>query len=223
MNKHPDSRAQLLASVGGDMKRFHGWFSQRTFSPARQAESAIASWAAHIAEVVEGLSSGGATSEQVDQWVAGCIKRWAAYQSAGSRTANWMITGPANFPVARNQKRMDIEHKRLDELLDYAKEWKKWMRRQERRVEKTALAEASATTEHLTIEFDCVNLVQNTTLNRIQLVFDDKPDAGTIAVLKKAAFRWSPREGAWQRQNTNNGVQAAYRILRELGHGKAVV
>jgi hypothetical protein len=97
------------------------------------------------------------------------------------------------------------------------------MRRQERRVEKAALAEASAATDHRTIEFDGMKLVQSTTLNRIQLVFDSKPDAETIADLKKAAFRWSPREGAWQRQNTNNGVQAAYRILRELGHGKAAV
>lgn len=100
------------------------------------------------------------------------------------------------------------------------KGWQEWMRRQSRKEERAALAEVSAATEHRTIEFDGVKLVQNTTLDRIQLLFDDKPDAETIAHLKKSAFRWSPREGAWQRQNTNNGVQAAYRILRALGHGK---
>lgn len=215
-------RTRLLASVGGDMPRFVGWFSQRTFHPERQAESALSGAAGHIAEVCEKLASVGATPEQTEAWVAGAVKRWAALQAAGSRTINWMITGPARFPVARNQKRMDVEHKRLEEWLDYADGWVAWFNRQTRRAEKAALAEVSAATEHRTIEFDGVKLVQNTTLDRIQLVFDGKPDAETIADLKKAAFRWSPREGAWQRQNTNNGVQAAYRILRALGHGKEV-
>ena len=67
-----------------------------------------------------------------------------------------------------------------------------------------------------------MKLVQNTTLDRIQLLFDGKPESEVITHLKREAFRWSPREGAWQRQNTNNGVQAAYRILRALGHGGQV-
>ena len=213
---------RLLASVGGDFGRFVGWFSQRTFSPERQAESALSGAAAHIAEVCEKLAAMGATPEQIEVWVAGSVKRWAALQAAGSRTINWMITGPARFPVARNQKRMDVEHKRLEEWLDYAKGWTEWFNRQTRRAEKAALAEVSASTEHRTIEFPGVKLVQNTTLDRIQLLFDGKPESEVITHLKREAFRWSPREGAWQRQNTNNGVQAAYRILRALGHGRQV-
>jgi len=210
-------RDRLLASVGGDFGRFVGWFSQRTFSPERQAHGALNDWASLIAEVCEKLAVMGATPEQIEAWVAGCVKRWAAFQSAGSRTVNWMLTGPAHFPVARNQKRMDVEHKRLDELLGYGRDWAAWFHRQERRAEKSALAEVSASTEHRTIEFPGVKLVQNTTLDRVQLLFDGKPDAETIAALKREAFRWSPREGAWQRQNTNNGVRASYRILRALG------
>lgn len=38
--------------------------------------------------------------------------------------------------------------------------------------------------------------------NRIRLDFDDKPPAETIARLKANGFRWSRREGVWQRMRT---------------------
>jgi len=216
-----DIRARLLQSVGGDYKRFESWFNQRTFLPERLATGALDGWAADFAETAKNLAAVGATADQVDQWIAGAVKRWAAFQSAGSRTLNWMITGPARFPVTRNQKRMDVEHKRLDELMDYAKGWQEWLSRQTRRAERAALAEVSAVTEHQEREVGGIRVVHNTTLDRIQLFFDGKPDAETIAALKGAAFRWSPREGAWQRQLTANGLRAADRILAWLSTEEA--
>lgn len=50
---------------------------------------------------------------------------------------------------------------------------------------------------------------------RVQLVFDGKPDDETRAKLKANGFRWSPRFGAWQRQNTPNGIFAAKRFFEE--------
>jgi hypothetical protein len=44
------------------------------------------------------------------------VNAWSAWQHAGSRTANWMVTGPSNFPVSRNQKRIDTEDRRYQEL-----------------------------------------------------------------------------------------------------------
>ncbi len=32
-----------------------------------------------------------------------------------------MITGPSNFPVARNNIAMEVEHKRLVEMLEFGK------------------------------------------------------------------------------------------------------
>ena len=51
---------------------------------------------------------------------------------------------------------------------------------------------------------------------RVQLIFDGKPDDDTRALLKSYGFRWSPRNGAWQRQLTDNGRRAARQIMGEL-------
>ena len=39
----------------------------------------------------------------------------------------------------------------------------------------------------------------------------------TRALLKANGFRWSPSQGAWQRQLTENGKAAARRVLSSLG------
>lgn len=49
--------------------------------------------------------------------------------------------------------------------------------------------------------------------DRLQLLFDEKPSYEIIQQLKKNAFRWSPRFGAWQRQLTNNAVFTTKQFL----------
>ncbi|MGQ3081104.1 MULTISPECIES: hypothetical protein [Alphaproteobacteria] len=210
---------RLTAAVGGVDKFASNW-SWRSHSPEQRAETALMDGAATIGEGIAALTEKGATAEQIDEWTAKAINLWLAYQAAGARTANPMITGPANFPVARNQKAMAAETKRGDEFYLFAGRPVSWLARRHRSADRAALSAEAATVDHRSLEFPGVKLVQNTTLDRIQLLFDGKPDPDTITLLKRSAFRWSPREGAWQRQNTNNGVQAAYRVLRELGHEK---
>lgn len=211
---------RLTATVGG-VDNFASNWSWRSHSPKQRAESALIEGAQTIGAGIEALTEKGATADQVEEWTAKAIRLWLAYQAAGARTANPMITGPANFPVARNNKANAAERKRGDEYYLFAQRPIAWMAARERSAEKAALSAEAATVDHRALEFPGVKLVQNTTLDRIQLLFDGKPEPDTIASLKGEAFRWSPREGAWQRKNTNNGVQAAYRILRGLGHGKA--
>jgi len=213
-----DLRQRLLSAVGGIDNFSRNW-SWRSHSPKQRAESAVAGAATLLADGVGQLTGKGASTQQVEEWAAKVTGLWLAYEAAGARTANPMITGPANFPVERNRKAMATERKRGEEYYAFAEHPNRWLGQQERRAAKAALSAEAATVEHLSIERPGVKLVQNTTLNRIQLLFDGRPEAGTIAELKREAFRWSPREGAWQRQNTNNGVQAAYRVLRFLGHG----
>lgn len=208
---------RLSAAVGG-IDKFAGNWSWRSHSPKQRAETALNDGAETIGDGIAALTEKGATAEQVEEWTAKAVGLWLAYQAAGARTANPMITGPANFPVARNQKAMAAERKRGEEFYLFTGRPVSWLERRHRSADKAALSAEAATVDHRALEFPGVKLVQNTTLDRIQLLFDGKPDPETIASLKGEAFRWSPREGAWQRKNTNNGVQAAYRILRGLGH-----
>ena len=61
-------------------------------------------------------------------------------------------------------------------------------------------------------EFDGGRVVMNTTENRLQIIFDGKPDADVRTELKGEGFRWAPSQGAWQRQLTDNAMRAARRL-----------
>lgn len=62
-----------------------------------------------------------------------------------------------------------------------------------------------------------VRVIRNREAQRLQLIFPGKPAPGVIAVLKRHAFKWSPRNTAWQRVLTNNAIYAAREVLRTVG------
>ncbi len=61
-------------------------------------------------------------------------------------------------------------------------------------------------------EFEGGKVEANTTDNRLQIFFDEKPDAVIREELKGNGFRWSPRAEAWQRQLNDNAYYAANHI-----------
>lgn len=63
-------------------------------------------------------------------------------------------------------------------------------------------------------ETNGVKVVKNYQADRIQLFFDGKPDFPTIDKLKHNAFKWSPSNGCWQRQLTNNAICVTEMILK---------
>ena len=65
-------------------------------------------------------------------------------------------------------------------------------------------------------EIKGVKIIHNTDLDRLQLLFNGKPNQNIITLLKKNAFRWSPSNKAWQRQLTNNAICAARNIINAL-------
>ncbi|MBU2685904.1 MAG: DUF3560 domain-containing protein [Gammaproteobacteria bacterium] len=58
-----------------------------------------------------------------------------------------------------------------------------------------------------------VEVYHNVDENRLQLIFDGKPDSDMRQQLKSNGFRWSPTNQAWQRQLTNVAIACATRLL----------
>lgn len=52
--------------------------------------------------------------------------------------------------------------------------------------------------------------------NRLMLIFPGKPPEATRKTLKSNGFRWSPTNGAWQRQLNNGARQAGEWALRQI-------
>ena len=63
---------------------------------------------------------------------------------------------------------------------------------------------------------DVCQVVENTELMRLQLLFDGKPSDDIRSILKSHGFRWSPYNSAWQRQLTNNAKYDARLVLKEI-------
>lgn len=74
----------------------------------------------------------------------------------------------------------------------------------------------SAKKSDIEVEHHGYTYKENGEAMRVQLIFPGKPDDDTRALLKSYGFRWSPRNGAWQRQLTDNGRRAARQLMREL-------
>jgi hypothetical protein len=61
-------------------------------------------------------------------------------------------------------------------------------------------------------EFTGGRVQMNIAENRLQIIFEGKPDAEIRTELKRHGFRWAPSQGAWQRQLTDNALYAARHI-----------
>ncbi|MBQ2175374.1 MAG: DUF3560 domain-containing protein [Alphaproteobacteria bacterium] len=60
------------------------------------------------------------------------------------------------------------------------------------------------------------SIERNKDINRLQLKFDNIPDANTRAVLKSNGFRWSPKEKAWQRQLNGNSERSLKYVMEKM-------
>ena len=70
--------------------------------------------------------------------------------------------------------------------------------------------------EHEIVEFPGGKCFTNRVDDRIQFIFDEKPDADTRTILKKAGLNWSPTNGAWQRKITPNAFSVARQLIIQL-------
>lgn len=76
--------------------------------------------------------------------------------------------------------------------------------------------EACADHETVELYFDGGRIVDNVEENRLQLFFDEKPEAETRSKLKRGGFRWASSVGAWQRHRSNAATYNAKEIVGPL-------
>jgi len=101
-------------------------FSGTSFDPEGRAGRERASYSAELQSDYEQFAAQADKGGTLDllaaefaQYRAGYAKHYRAYLASSSRCVSSMIAGPSNFPAARMNKRADIAHKRLNELIEF--------------------------------------------------------------------------------------------------------
>ncbi|MCH8178148.1 MAG: hypothetical protein IIC09_08135, partial [Proteobacteria bacterium] len=121
-----------------------GAFHATSFSPEKRETSWSRDYVTSMVnawEEVEGKindDNRDRVTEQFERLKEGYAKRLNEYFSSQSRVMSSMITGPANFPLARNQKRMDAADKKLNDAFA-------WLKKGTNRLNKSVLAPVDAT------------------------------------------------------------------------------
>ena len=273
-------------------------YNLSSFSPDERGESDIAS---HEKELHEDLQS--MPEEQRERYTENYKRYFSAIIAANSRCASAMITGPARFNTARNEKACNSLNKSVaafrewrERALDSIRKAAEAAKPEEQRVEeewqkvKATIDDTAATicgidsgtvrgysralfvsnlagrlstyVNHGNVEiidhaiarirewngkakkpvvterhsifkfpeltrkvhekqqeranrgnrevpFESGKVVYNFEEDRLQILFDKIPDTEMRTTLKRNAFKWSPRNQAWQRQLTVNAVRAA--------------
>ena len=150
LSENPELK-QLAEAKAENKAKFEGFNFSKEDIPYQQAydahagtshvpdERAVQEQNMHVSymeSVVSSLQKLAKTEDQkneLDTWFnnyyyPGYLKRKLAMFAADSRTMSSMITGPANFPVARNKAKLNTAHKRSEELLEFDKKAKKKIR-----------------------------------------------------------------------------------------------
>jgi len=85
-----------------------------SFSPEVRAEQCVKGYEEQLNDDLKNMPD-----EEKQRYIEGYKKYLFAWLSAKSRCLSSMITGPANFPVRRNEKANNSEHKRSEEFMEW--------------------------------------------------------------------------------------------------------
>ena len=66
------------------------------------------------------------------------------------------------------------------------------------------------------IIFEGGKVIHNKEQNRIQILFDEKPNEEVRTLLKRYGFKWARSQGAWQRLFNKNSIRSTEWVLEEM-------
>ena len=128
----------------------------------------------------------------------------------GASCPSIMICGGSNFPTRKKEK----QNARHDTLMKQYNSIMHMINKIEHPRNYEIVRDTMTAAEFENVLY--FDTILNTKENRLQLVFDGKPDENVRAILKANGFRWSGRFRAWQRQLTENAVAAVWRVVAKL-------
>lgn len=100
--------------IEGLYKAAYSAHSGTSFSPEKRAEQCVIGYEEQLNDDLKNMPD-----EEKQRYIEGYKKHLFAWLSAKSRCLSSMITGPANFPVRRNEKANNSEHKRSEEFTEW--------------------------------------------------------------------------------------------------------
>lgn len=90
------------------------------------------------------------------------------------------------------------------------------IRRIEKRIKEITETKTAGDRSYPAEGVEGLQVVEDTGIMRIHLVFDGKPDAPVRDILKTWGFRWAPSQNAWQRLLNQNGRYAAQMAIEKI-------
>jgi hypothetical protein len=179
-------------------------FSWTSFDPQKRSENTLQEHEDQLNDDLQNIPE-----SETDRYIQSYKKYFSEWLSAHSKCASSVITGGSGFNVSRAEKANNREHVKYGQFIEWRE---KALKAIARKIEESLSDKAEK--ENTEIAFKGGKVVNNYQENRIQLIFDEKPSSELISQLKRSAFKWSPRFGAWQRQMTGNGVYAVNSFLK---------
>lgn len=177
-----------------------------SFEPDRRAESEQKGYVNAMNDIYEKMSKLAETPEQktvllneLNKYKENYLKHMNEILSAKSRTMSAMITGPARFPTARNEKALQAEHNKVVAFLE-------WQKRAEKSIKKAL--EGSTTPEQATDkEFNRLKDEAMSTIATLKGI-----ENGTDKGYSPTLFRNSLRDKLMRSLNNGN-VETVSKVL----------
>ncbi len=188
--------------------------------------------ASHYQEKASGVGNGGISADDgnaIDKLKSKLASRVEKQECYRRMNRVWRVVqkNPDSPATARALAALSDTERKIVETFEAEFPWQKGpaqdyqlknnsaeIRRLKNRIMDLQAAEEREAAEP--IRGDGFVIVENSDENRVQIIFDGKPEKDIRTILKAHSFRWAPRYGAWQRQLNHAGIHAAQQVKQRL-------